>query len=330
MALTQTTIQSTDLNLVIDNLILRNLYANTCTPSDMAKGVVNSDYQGSAKGVSQVGVTRVPRNNLSRRILGSGNNGNFISTENKFLAQNDTLSLQLLNRIDPIYQIPQAQQGMLNYSVAEQVAYNVGGFVQEQIDKDTLGEIYTKAIAFGATLNTQYSNVFKINLANEGEGFKALQNAFNYLTNLPKNNYDTSAPTSGRCQVCTQGIYNDYIGTKGVVVAGSDLGLKTLVRGVEGYTQEELIDNSAYRGMIFGVNTYVAPDSFFPTPSAGSVYAIVTHPVATTRAMHTEESRVIPAQDFYGDLWQGAYQYGILCTRPHMVAVIASSDWANA
>lgn len=327
MALTQKTIQSTDLNLVIDNLVLRNLYANTCTPADMSRGVVNSDYQGSAKGVSTVGVTRIPRNNLVRRILGGGSNGNFISETPNFTTTNDTLALNLLNRIDPIYNIPQAQQGMLNYSVAEAVAYNVGGFVSEQIDKDTIEEIYTAATTFGATLSPNYSNVFKVDLSTAGSAFSALQSAYNYLTNLPTNNYDTSAPVAGRCQVVTQSVYNDYIGTKGVIVAGSDLAFKTLVNGVEGYTEPSEIVNTAYKGMIFGCNTFVAPDSFFPAPSTGSVYGIVTHPVATTRAIHTEESRIVPAPNFIGDLWQGAYQYGILCTRPHMVAILASTDW---
>lgn len=328
MAITQKTIQSTDLNIVIDNLVLRNLYANTCTPADMGKGVVNSDYQGSARGTATVGVNRVPRNQLTRRILGGASNGDFISTSAKLLMQNETLALNLLNRIDPIFQVPQAQQGMLNFSVAEQIAYNVGGFVQEQIDKDTLEEIYTKAVTFGAT--KAYSNVIKVTIgANDGAEFAALQKANNYLTNLPANNYDTSAPVAGRCQVCTQSMYDAYISKNGVSVVGSEFAFKTLVKGVEGYTEDELISNSAYRGQIYGFNTYIAPDAFFPTPNTGKVYAIVTHPIATTRAMHTEESRIVPATDFYGDLWQGAYQYGILCTRPHMVAIIASSDWAT-
>lgn len=330
MPLTQKTIQSNDLNLVVSSLVMKNLYANTATPVDMNRGVVNANYQGDARNVSQVGVTRFQRLGLTRRILGSVTNGNFISTSNPLLSTNDTLALTLLNRIDPIIQIPQAQQGMLNYSIAEEIAYNISGFVGEQIDKDTLDEIYTKAVTFGSTLTTPYSNVFKVDLDTAGDAFAKLQLASNYLTNLPSNNYDTSAPARGRVQVVRELVYQDYISSKGVTVVGSDLGLKTLVRGVEGYTQDEVAENSAWRGVIFGINTYIAPDSFFPTPVAGEVYGIVTHPMATTRAMHTEESRVIPAPTFLGDLYQCAYQYGILCTRPHMVAVLVSDDWANA
>ncbi len=330
MALTQKTIQSNDLNLVVSSLVMKNLYANTATPVDMNKGVVNANYQGDARNVSQVGVTRFQRLGLTRRILGSATDGNFVSTANPILSTNDTLALTLLNRIDPIIQIPQAQQGMLNYSIAEEIAYNISGFVGEQIDKDTLDEMYTKAVTFGATLTTPYSNVFKVDLETMGDAFAKLQLASNYLTNLPANNFDTSAPARGRVQVVRERVYQDYISSKGVTVVGSDLGLKTLVRGVEGYTQDEVAENSAWRGVIFGINTYVAPNSFFPTPVAGSVYGIVSHPMATTRAMHTEESRVIPAPTFLGDLYQSAYQYGILCTRPHMVAVLASNHWANA
>jgi hypothetical protein len=330
MALTQKTIQSNDLNLVVSSLVMKNLYANTATPVDMNKGVVNANYQGDARNVSQVGVTRFQRLGLTRRILGSATDGNFVSTANPILSTNDTLALTLLNRIDPIIQIPQAQQGMLNYSIAEEIAYNISGFVGEQIDKDTLDEIYTKAITFGATLTTPYSNVFKVDLTTAGDAFAKLQLASNYLTNLPANNYDTSAPARGRVQVVRELVYQDYISSKGVTVVGSDLGLKTLVKGVEGYTEDEIAENSAWRGVIFGINTYIAPDTFFPTPVAGKVYGIVSHPMATTRAMHTEESRVIPSPTFLGDLYQCAYQYGILCTRPHMVAVLASTDWANA
>ena len=76
--------------------------------------------------------------------------------------------------------------------------------------KDTLEEIYTKAVTFGAT--KAYSNVIKVTIgANDGAEFAALQKANNYLTNLPANNYDTSAPVAGRCQVCTQSMFANRI-----------------------------------------------------------------------------------------------------------------------
>lgn len=333
MAFTQLRIDNNDLNLVIDSKVLRNLYAQTSTPVGMERGVVNADYQGSARGVSQVGITVFNRTSSGKRILGSQNNGGFISTSPQQLTTNRTLALQLLNRIDPIYQLPQSQQGMLNYSVVQQIAYNVSEEVRENIDKDTLEEMYNAAVTFGSGLTTPFSNIFKFDLSTEGEAFKALQKAKNYLTNLPANTQDTSAPHAGRVQVVRELVYNDYIGSKGIVVAGSDLGLKTLVLGVEGYTDvlgQEYITNTSWRGIIFGVNTYIAPDAFFPEPETGEVYGIVSHPIATTRAMHTEQSKIVNATNFLGELWQGAWQYGILTTRPHMVAVLASSDWAEA
>ena len=331
MALTQKSIQSNDLGIVISNLVVRNLYANTSTPvAEKGIGVVNANYEGDASRVASVGVTKIPRNNLVRRVLGTVGTGNLNGNGGVFMTTNETLELSLLNRIDPIYELPQAQQGMLNYSVAEQIAYNISGFVSETVDKDTLNEIYVKAVAFGATLTVPYSNIITADLTTQGEGFTALLSAFNYLTNLPTNNYDTSAPIKGRCQVVTETLYQDYISTKGIVVAGSDLGLKTLVNGIEGYTEDELIENSAYRGRIFGVNTFVAPDAFMPVAVAGDVYGIVTHPMATTRAFNSRETRIVPATGFLGDLFQSAYQYGVLCTRPHMVSIIASTDWANA
>ena len=129
MALTQKTINYTDLNLVVDSLVMRNIYASQSTPADKNVGVVNTDYQGSAQGMSQVGVVLMPRLGLTRRILGSATDGDLISSASQFLTQNRTLTLELLNRIDPIVQIPQAQQGLLNYSIAEQLAYNIAGFV---------------------------------------------------------------------------------------------------------------------------------------------------------------------------------------------------------
>jgi hypothetical protein len=228
-----------------------------------------------------------------------------------------------LNKIfDPAFDLPLSQTGSVNFNTAEQLATNITNILRQEVDTLTLLEMYNKALTFGATLATPYSNIELLDTSNP---LTALNNIAEKQTSLPTNDYDVSTPFVGRCVVGSHKLYNYLIGKNGISVVGSDRAFLTQVQGVEGYFDNAEIKNNAYKGVIFGYDYFIAPDSFLPTPVSGTIHGIATHASATTRAMTPTLTKILDNQTTFGKLLQYFRKWNVLCFRPYMVYPIASA-----
>lgn len=334
MAITQQVIAESDLGLALSTIVLKNSYPNQSTPvNDISRGqtgVVNGDYVGDATAnLLTVGVPRF------KRIKGVSNQFINFTGKEAVTMKNNTLALNLDRQYLQIVDIPQAQEGKIAFSIVQNAAYQIASDLSLSMDADTILEMYNKVLEFGATLSTPFSNVIKsqgTSLA-DAEASSMLNTSFEKMSNLPAeaNDYDVSTPLNGRAIVAKQKFITN-LRKSGISIVGSEFAYKTFVSGVESYgvpygLQSEDVINRNYMGSYNGFTTFLAIDLLFPTPYAGEVLAIATHPMATTRATTPPITKYLDTLGVVGKQYQYQVFYGILCARPWMPQLLVTSDF---
>lgn len=334
MAITQISISESDLGLALSTIVLKNSYPNQSTPvNDISRGqtgVVNADYTGDASAnLLTVGVPRF------KRIKGASNAFVNFAGKEAVTMQNNTLALNLDRQYLQIVEIPAAQEGKIAYSIVQNAAFQIANDLTLSMDTDTILEMYNKSLEFGATLDTPFSNVIKANGTSlaDAEASAMLNTAFEKMSNLPEEafDYDVSTPLNGRVIVAKQKFITN-LRKSGIAIVGSEFAYKTFVSGVESYgvpygLQSEDVINRNYMGSYNGFTTFLAIDLLFPTPYAGEVLAVATHPMATTRATTPPITKYLDTLGVVGKQYQYQVFYGILCARPWMVNVLVTSDF---
>ena len=347
MALTQLTVQESDLYLVVSKLVDKNYYAQlstqVATSRNGNRGIVNVNYEGdAATGAVRIGVPQVQRPETFTRKLGGTSNGDFVNDDaiqsNKFRMKNRTLTLNVDEVFDPILELPRIQQGAIQFSAIENMAYQISGQLVEHIDKYTSQKLWDGILEFGSTAGIDYANVHKVSTASgtdlaQDDMRNVIIKASEQMTNLPDNGYDLTVPENGRSAIMKRKAINN-LRLSGTYVVGSDYAYKTFVEGVESYGLPYGLDsdevlNERYMGTFEGIHTFVILDRFLPTPDSGELLGIVTHPMATTRAMTPKEQRVVWHPDYLGDVFQTQVRFGVLVHRPWQPQAIVTSDWTE-
>lgn len=345
MALNQLTIQESDLYLVVSKLVDKNYYANLSTQVASTvngnRGVVNANYEGdAATGAVRVGIPQVKRPDTFTRKLGGDTNGDFVNDDdeksNKFRMKNKTLTLNVDEVFDPIFELPRIQQGAIQFSAIENMAYQISGQLIEHVDKYTAEKMYDGILEFGADVD--YENIHKVSASSnedlaEDDMRDALISATTAMTNLPENGYDLTVPEDGRSALLKRKAINN-LRKSGTYVVGSDYAYKTFIEGVESYglpygLESQEVKAERYMGTFEGIHTFLILDRFLPETDDGELLGIVTHPMATTRAMTPKEQRVVHTIDYLGDAFQTLVRFGVLVHRPWQPQAIVTDDWTE-
>jgi hypothetical protein len=350
-AITGLQIQGNDLNIVVSRKVAENLFAGLATQTAKSKGgigAVNDDYKGDAQlNTAKVFIYRFNRPSAAYRVLDGGANGNFINTNPAYLTDNSVYELPLTYVFDEKYDFPALQQGVLTYDLIEETAVNVGGIVTEFVDETTMDEMYASLKAYNVTSAKQFVSLANASgAAIDAADLKAKIVQIQYLqsnltldagTTPDDNTSDRTVPVSNRTAVAKDTLINAIV-ADGLVIAGSDMAYSTLIEGIESETgksfNEVKVVNNRYRGKYLGYSFFSVHEAFVPSVAdgdftAGELYAIFTHSVATTRAISQDLSRIVPGQDYLGERLQYLRRWGIKTYKPWMLFAMVSSDFTQ-
>lgn len=341
-------VDNNDLNLITSKNVLMNYYQGLSTHVGDSlgnkPGFVNANYEGEAKiNTASVVAFRFERPTASIRTLGGGVNGGFISTTPSAISENSTFKLELLTVFDNIYDIPALQQGVLNYSILNEYALNIGGILQEFVDETTFEEVYEASKAYDTAQPAEGTIVTLANNAGADITFADLKakiiQSRRELSNLKFNTDNTSdrqVPVKGRVFVGSDEVV-DTLAVEGVFVTGSDLAYKTIIQGVEtetaGSFERTEVANMNYRGKYYGIDFFRMHEELIPNVTkgnvtAGQVYGIFSHAGATTRAISQDLVKQVDGQNYIGVKVQYLRRWGIKCFKPWFNKVLVSADFA--
>lgn len=347
MAFTGLTVQNNDLNIIVSKKVLPNFYAGLSTVSgDMwgnKPGFVNSEFEGEAKvNTASVGITRVNRPTVVERELGGTTNGGFISTSDSILLTNTGNRLDLTYVIDPNFDIPALQQGVLTYDIIKQVVDNMGtqmgGILAERADATTFTEVFEAIQTYTAgdgdnIITTANNAAADVTFSDIKAKFIEVKRAQSNLSLNTTNTSDRRVPLAGRVFVAKDEVI-DSILVEGIIVTGSEKSYSTIIEGVETETAGSFdrveVQNNNFRGKylgysLFSIHQDLVPDSDL---TAGEIYGIFSHAAATTRAISQDLTAQVPAQDYIGIRLQYLRRWGVKCLKPWFAYALVSADYA--